>query len=127
MLYLTSEAPGTPGKTRIDVYKTKQAAYTSTVERRTKAFAEALDLAKSDPRNDSLSKQRQAYDTWVSQNQKTYRNLVQAAYMDWVSTGKKVEVEYHFAIIDNDSAMARVEASKVIVTKALTSLQPLIM
>jgi hypothetical protein len=42
-----------------------------------------------------------------------YNNHVQAAYMDWVTLGKKEEVEYYFAIVDNDSAMSRVEASKV--------------
>jgi hypothetical protein len=51
------------------------------------------------------------YNTWVAENQKTYGNLVQAAYMDWVSVGKKEESE--FAIIDNDSAMSHVENSKV--------------
>jgi len=33
--------------------------------------------------------------------------------MDWVTTGKKEEVEYYFAVVDNESAMSRVEASKV--------------
>ena len=32
--------------------------------------------------------------------------------MDWVTLGKK-EIECYFAIVDNDSAMSRVEASKV--------------
>jgi hypothetical protein len=34
--------------------------------------------------------------------------------MDWVTIGKKEETEYWFSIVDNDSAMSRVEASKVI-------------
>jgi hypothetical protein len=60
-----------------------------------------------------LAMQRAAYDLWVSEHEKTYNDLVQSAYMDWVSIGKKQEVEYWFAIVDNESAMARVEDSKV--------------
>ena len=33
--------------------------------------------------------------------------------MDWVMMGKKEEVKYDFPIVDNDSAMFRVEDSKV--------------
>lgn len=113
MIWLTSEDPLYPGKTRIGTYKTKQTAYTEAFERKTKAFNDALDLAIKDPRNSTVALQRAAYDTWVSENQKTYRDLIQAAYMDWVTVGKKEEVEYWFAIVDNDSAMSRVESSKV--------------
>ena len=53
------------------------------------------------------------HDKWAGENQKTYNNPIQAAYMDWVTLGKKEEVECYFATVDNDSAMSRVEASKV--------------
>jgi len=35
--------------------------------------------------------------------------------MDWVITGKKEQVEYWFAVVDQDSALARVEKSKEVV------------
>jgi hypothetical protein len=112
MIWLTSNDPNNPGQTRVEMYRRKQKAYTDAFEQKTKAFNLALDTATKDPTNTTIAMQRAAYDVWVSQNQKTYRNLVQAAYMDWVTVGKKEEAEYWFAIVDNDSAMSRVEASK---------------
>ena len=113
MDWLTSPAVPGSDKTRIDLYRDKQNAYTDAFERKVKAFDDALDRAMKDPANTTVALQRAAYDKWVAENQKTYNNNVQAAYMDWVTLGKKEEVEYYFAIVDNDSAMARVEASKV--------------
>ncbi|KAG6812259.1 hypothetical protein H0H92_003715 [Tricholoma furcatifolium] len=99
-------------KTRIEVYTERQAKYTKAVESKTKAFEEAQHRAKNDPANATRAAQRAAYDRWLAENAKTYRNLIQAAYMDWVVSGKKEEVEYWFSIVDRDSAMSRVEASK---------------
>jgi hypothetical protein len=113
MDWLTAPAAVGSGQTRIDVYRDKQNAYTDAFERKVKAFDDALDRAIKDPANSSPALQRAAYDKWVAENEKTYNNNVQAAYMDWVTLGKKEEVEYYFAIVDNDSAMSRVEASKV--------------
>lgn len=113
MAFLTEPHPNYPDKTRVDVYREKQSAYTGAFERKTKAFQEALTLATGDLRNTTATKKREAYDEWVAQNAKTYRNLVQAAYMDWVTNGKKEEIEFWFAVVDSSSAMARVEASKV--------------
>jgi len=114
MEWLTSADPSQPGKKRIELYKDKQREYTNAFEKKVKAFHDALDLTTQDPRYPTLAEKRQAYDKWVSENQKTYRNMCQAAYMDWVTVGKKEETEYWFSIVDNDSAMSRVEASKVI-------------
>ncbi|KAF9009609.1 hypothetical protein BDQ17DRAFT_1323151 [Cyathus striatus] len=97
---------------RIDLYREKQNAYTKAFEDKTRAFRSALEWAKDDPRNVTNEQKRAAYDTWVSENQKSWRNMCQAAYMDWVTNGKKEETEYWFSIVDNDSAMSRVEASK---------------
>jgi len=113
MDWLTGEEPSIPGKKRVELYREKQKAYTEAYEQKVKAFDEALKLTSRDPRYVTLSQQKQAYSEWVKENQKTYRNLCQAAYMDWVTIGKKEEVEYWFSIVDNDSAMSRVEASKV--------------
>ena len=113
MNWLTAPTGPTTDKSRIEVYRDKQLNYTNAFERKIKAFDEALDRAIKDPANTTVALRRAAYDKWVGENQKTYNNLVQAAYMDWVTLGKKEEVEYYFAIVDNDSAMSRVEASKV--------------
>ena len=113
MKWLLEMDPNEKTKSRIDVYKKKQEEYTEAFERKTKAFNDALKRSMDNPINDTIEKQRAEYDVWVSENQKTYNNFVQAAYMDWVTTGRKEEVEYYFAIVDNDSAMSRVEASKV--------------
>ena len=113
MNYLTGEDPKHPMKSRINVYCEKQKAYTDAVDYKIGAFAEALKRATTDPRNTTRVSKCEAYDNWVAGHYRTYNNLVQAAYMDWVTTGKKEEVEYYFAIVDNDSAMSRVEESKV--------------
>jgi hypothetical protein len=110
MSWLTWRDPNNKNKTRVDLYRQKQAEYTNAFEHKTKAFRLALDSVSKDK---TVDEQRQEYDEWVSENYKTYNNLIQAAYMDWVTMGKKEEVEYYFSIVDNDSAMARVEASKV--------------
>ena len=112
MSYLTGKDPNCPTMSRVEMYREKQKKYSEEFSNKTKAFNAALkDAAKEHPTSPPL--QRIAYDKWVSENYKTFNNLVQAAYMDWVTMGKKEEVEYYFAIVDNDSAMSRVEASKV--------------
>ncbi|KAF9644807.1 hypothetical protein BDM02DRAFT_842383 [Thelephora ganbajun] len=121
MTWLTAPVAPDSDKTRIDLYRDKQSNYTDAFERKIKAFDDALDRATKDPVNTTVGLQRAAYDKWVSENQKMYNNLVQAAYMDWVTLGKKEEVEYYFAIVDNDSAMARVEASKEAIRNAIIS------
>lgn len=113
MQWLTSEDPDFPNRSRVDIYVTKQRAYTQAVENKTRAFDDALKHASNDPLNKTIAQQREAYDRWVAENARTYRNYVQAAYMDWVVIGKKEAVEYWFAVVDTDSAMARVEQSKV--------------
>ncbi|RDB17300.1 hypothetical protein Hypma_001916 [Hypsizygus marmoreus] len=112
MDWLTSEVPDKPGMSRVELYTKKQFAYTAVVENKTKAFNDALKKAQDDPVHKTALQKRASYDAWVSENARTYRNYVQAAYMDWVITGKKEEVEYWFSVVDQDSALARVEQSK---------------
>ncbi|GLB33855.1 hypothetical protein LshimejAT787_0107390 [Lyophyllum shimeji] len=112
MDYLLSRHPQHPEKTRVQMYTEKQKAYTQAVEAKTKAFREALEKAMNDPRYVSLDQKQQAFNDWVAENARTYRNFMQGAYMDWVVTGMKEEVEYWFAVVDRETAMARVEASK---------------
>ncbi|GLB44716.1 hypothetical protein LshimejAT787_1800530 [Lyophyllum shimeji] len=112
MDYLTSRHPHRHTMTRVEVYTEKQRLYTQAVEAKTRAFREALDKAMDDPRYISLEQKQQAFNEWVQENARTYRNSMQGAYMDWVVSGLKEEVEYWFAVVDRDTAMARVEASK---------------
>lgn len=100
MNWLVFRDPKRDNKTRVEIYTEKQHAYTKVVEAKDKAYNDALK-APAD------------YYAWVSEHARTYRNYMQASYMDWVVTGMKEEVEYWFSIVDRDSAMARVEASKV--------------
>jgi len=113
MDYLASRDKEEPTKSRVDLYREKQALYTDAFERKTKAYHDALAHATSDPRNTTSDLQRAAYGKWVAENYEAYNSLVQAAYMNWVTIGKKEEVECYFSIVDNDSAMSRVNASKV--------------
>lgn len=113
MRWLTSEEPGKPGTSRVELYTQKQFAHTKAVEDKIKVFDNAEKKCSEDPNNKTVMEKRAAFDTWVNQNARTYRNYVQAAYMDWVITGKKEEVEYWFSVVDQDSALARVEQSKV--------------
>ena len=113
MKWLVSVDPDSPGKTRVQLYVEKQKTYTETVETKVAAFSDALKRSKDKVLYPTAKERREAYDTWVNEHARTYRNQMQAAYMDWVITGKKEEVEHHFAVVDVDSAMARVEASKV--------------
>ncbi|KAK7047177.1 hypothetical protein VNI00_006843 [Paramarasmius palmivorus] len=112
MTILSSEVPGKDGHTLVELYTAKQKAYTAAVSAKTRAFDEAMKIAQNDPANNTPTKIRAAYDRWVQENARAYRNSVQAAYMDWVIMGKKEEVEYWFSIVDQDSALARVEQSK---------------
>ena len=95
----------------VEVYNCKQIAYTTACSDKARAFAEALEKAQNCSKSQAIAQER--YEQWVQENAQLWRNKMQAAYMDWVITGQKQEVEYWFSIVDQDSAMARVEASKV--------------
>ncbi|KAG9126047.1 hypothetical protein FRC07_005112 [Ceratobasidium sp. 392] len=111
MALLSTQVVG-KNKTIVEIYTEKQTLYTNASDRKTKAFHEALKRAQEDPKNTTNDMAKEAYDLWVQENARTYRNHVQAAYMDWVITGRKEEVEYWFAFVDQDSVLARVEQSK---------------
>ncbi|KAJ7023568.1 hypothetical protein C8F04DRAFT_1304770 [Mycena alexandri] len=112
MTILSSEVPNKDGHSLVELYTLKQKAYTDAVSAKTRAFDEAMKIAQKDPSNKTSEEVRAAYDRWVQENSRAYRNAVQASYMDWVIMGKKEEVEYWFSVVDQDSALARVEQSK---------------
>jgi hypothetical protein len=61
---------------------------------------------------DFIGKQKQYINEWNQENYYTYKASMQAAWMDWVVNGQKYNVEYNFGMIDIDSIMSRIEASK---------------
>lgn len=111
MNWLTSLVPGDSGKTQVEMYGQKQEKYNEALQRKARAFEDAFKQATTEG-SDSM-KQRVIYEKWVSENQTTYENLVQAAYMEWVTIGRKAEVESYFSVVNIDSPMSRIEASKV--------------
>jgi hypothetical protein len=110
---LSAEAPHKTGLSVVELYAKKQAIYTKAVAEKNQAFRDALQHAQQSPVNKTTEQVVEAYEAWVQQNATTYRSYVQAAYMDWVITGRKEEVEYWFAVVDQDSALSLVERSKV--------------
>ncbi|KJA15884.1 hypothetical protein HYPSUDRAFT_91648 [Hypholoma sublateritium FD-334 SS-4] len=118
MDFLSAPVRDKGGKTNIEVYTDCQAKYTTVVQNKTKAFNGALEEAqKLHGANTELVDG--VYNKWVEENARVWRNHVQAAYMNWVITGRKEEVEFWFAIVDQDSAMSRVEQSKEVMRWAV--------
>lgn len=114
MDWLLAEDARNPGKSHLDSYIEKQKVYTEAEERKIKRFDDAYISISSDPFLKTLLERREAYDRWVNENGRSLRNEVEGAYKDWIIHGRKEAVEYWFAVVDNDSAMARVEQSKVL-------------
>lgn len=112
MAWLIKEDAKNPGKTHLDTYIEKQRVYTAAEERRIKLSDEASERLMRDP-SKTVAQKREEYDTWIRENSRQLKNAVEAAYKDWVVHGRKEETEYWFSVVDNDSAMARIEASKV--------------
>ncbi|KAF9645797.1 hypothetical protein BDM02DRAFT_3189419 [Thelephora ganbajun] len=98
MNWLAFRDPNHRNQTRMGVYRDKQTKYTEAFEK-TSAYNKAPNDANKDTTNTSVETS-------------TYNNLVQAAYMDRV-TMRKEGVEYYFSVVDNDSAMVRVEVSMI--------------
>ncbi|KAF8596197.1 hypothetical protein BDV93DRAFT_539470 [Ceratobasidium sp. AG-I] len=119
MKILSAKVPDKQGQSLVELYAEKQTKYTKAVAEKTQAFQDALTRAQANPANRTHKQAREAYDKWVQENARTYRNYVQAAYMDWVIMGKKEEVEYWFSVVDQDSAMARIEKSKEVMRWAV--------
>lgn len=113
MDWLLKEDERNTPKSHLDTYIEKQKLYTAQVEEKIRKFNEAYDRVMKDTSLKTLLDKRSAYDRWVSENSRAIRNDVEGAYKDWVVHGRKESCEYWFAVVDNDSAMARVERSKV--------------
>ncbi|KAF9773229.1 hypothetical protein IL306_009002 [Fusarium sp. DS 682] len=113
MVFLKQQAPGTT-KTIAEVYYEKEMKWAKLQqeweEAKIKAAKDAEDAFRKGT-EDYIEKRRKCFDDWTKTKGQSYRSVVQAAWMDWVVSGKKVEVEFAFGVGQMDS-IARVEASK---------------
>ncbi|KAF9649295.1 hypothetical protein BDM02DRAFT_3186460 [Thelephora ganbajun] len=118
--WLAEEVPNFTGMTRVDVYREKSDKYADAIERAAKAYDDALERIKKNPKakHPTTATTRDEYSQWVNKNHKKLDNMIQAAWMDLVTNGNKDEVESKFAIVDVQSAMAAVEGSKATMRKA---------
>ncbi|KAF5582969.1 hypothetical protein FPANT_8304 [Fusarium pseudoanthophilum] len=113
MELLKKKVPGT-SKTIIDVYRDKEMKW---VERQ-QAWEQAKINAARNAENafeegtkDYVEKREKYFDNWMKSEAKSYKDAIQAAWMDWVVNGKKIEVDMIFGVVQVDS-MGRVENSK---------------
>src|SRR5882757_10151552 len=121
--WLTEKIPGSGGKNIVNVYREKSEEYADAVKRKANAYGEARERIGEDRKfKDSLPCIREQYAKWDSENSRKFDDLIKAAWMDWVVTGKKDEVESNFAAIDGlPPAMAQIECSKVRLAQHCTS------
>ncbi|KAF5987232.1 hypothetical protein FCOIX_1087 [Fusarium coicis] len=113
MELLKKKVPGT-SKTIADVYRDKEMKWAE----RQQAWEEAKINAARNAENvfeegtkDYVEKRQGYFDKWMKNEAKSYKNAIQAAWMDWVINGKKIEVDMIFGMVQVDS-MARIENSK---------------
>ena len=112
MQYLSMPVNKGGQQTIVELYTELQKAYSEVVAQRAHAFREARDYADISHGKD-VEAADAAFAAWLEENAFAWRNRVQAAYMNWVVSGKKEEVEFWFAIVDQETAMSRIELSKV--------------
>lgn len=112
MVFLSSPVSKKDSKTLVELYTDLQKEYTDAVSAKAHAFREAREQADATHGKDAEEADA-AFKGWLDENARAWRNRVQAAYMNWVVTGKKEEVEFWFAVVDKDTAMSRIEMSKV--------------
>jgi hypothetical protein len=94
MEYLTKVDDAT-GLTPVDVYTMKQAKWAAAQETWDMAKQSAQDAAKR-AYPDDLAAQTEEYQRWNQNNFRKYKSAVQGQWMDWVTNGKKYQVEYNF-------------------------------
>ena len=113
--WLISPSHVHPEKTRIEVYLEKRTDHRDSIKHKENSYKEALEKSKRDPGNVSAGDQQAAYNRWVAENHKRLNGAVQAAHMDWLTTGNKTDAEYHLGIIDLDldKAIKKVLESQV--------------
>lgn len=100
------------GKTFVEIYISKQLAFTQAVAKRTEARQSALTAAIENRLNETEEQVKAQYDEWQEQYDKKYRDTMNAAFLDWVDAGRKFGVE-HAMNLTSSLGMDRVEQSMV--------------
>lgn len=108
MKFLSAPALGQGGKTNLEVYTEHQAKYTAAVAKKNEAYSQAQEMARRN-REDRPEVVQQIYSDWIKENGPFWRNYVQEVYINWVTKGKKEEVEYWFSGMGMDTDMSRIE------------------
>ncbi|EWG53996.1 hypothetical protein FVEG_17215 [Fusarium verticillioides 7600] len=113
MELLKLKIPGT-SKTVIEAYRDKEMKWAERQQAWEQAKINAARKAESaieEGTKDYVKKRQEYFDKWMKSEAKSYKNAIQAAWMDWVINGKKMEVDMIFGMVQVDS-MARIENSK---------------
>ncbi|KAF5678616.1 hypothetical protein FHETE_1168 [Fusarium heterosporum] len=115
MEYLKQRVPGTT-QTVVEVYRDKELMWAKERSAWDKAKIEAAQRAEKlyppGSSTDFIAKQKQYFNDWNQENYYAFKASVQAAWMDWVVNGSKYDVDFNFGMVDVDSIMSRIEASK---------------
>ncbi|KAG5744874.1 hypothetical protein H9Q70_012433 [Fusarium xylarioides] len=113
MEFLKQKVHGT-SKTIMEVYRDKEMKWLKQREiwetEKLKATRDA-QAAFEDWTEDYGEKRQKYVENWFKSEGKRYKDAIQAAWMDWVDTGKKYDVEFALGMFQLDS-MERVESSK---------------
>ncbi|KAI0154271.1 hypothetical protein GGR57DRAFT_121340 [Xylariaceae sp. FL1272] len=86
------------GRTTMDLYLEKQAAWVAAKTAYEEARLKALSVVQSN--HQDIAGQKLAFAEWNALHAREYQTAIQAKYMDWVTNGNKFEVEYQFSIVD---------------------------
>ncbi|KAF5547558.1 hypothetical protein FPHYL_10147 [Fusarium phyllophilum] len=113
MEFLRQKVDGT-SKTIMEVYRDKEMKWNKQRQiwetEKLKATRDAQEVFED--WTEYYSEKRQKYvENWAKSEGKRYKDSIQAAWMDWVDTGKKYDVEFALGMFQLDS-MQRVESSK---------------
>uniref|UniRef100_A0A0D2Y3C3 Uncharacterized protein n=1 Tax=Fusarium oxysporum (strain Fo5176) TaxID=660025 RepID=A0A0D2Y3C3_FUSOF len=116
MSYLTSadDTPSGAGRTKVDTYVLKQAAWAKEVVEYQKAQAQALSsfAPPAGATTAQIKASQEKYLQWIQEHAREFKNTIQTKYMDWVVHGYKFMVDFHFGVVDISSGMKRIENSK---------------
>ena len=96
MSYLTSadDTPSGAGRTKVDTYVLKQAAWAKEVAAYQHAQAQALERLAPAPgaTTAQIKAAQEKYMQWMQEHARNHKNNIQTKYMDWVVHGYKFMV-----------------------------------
>jgi hypothetical protein len=100
MSYLTSpdDTPSGSGRTKVDTYVLKQAAWAKEVAAYQHAQAQALErlAPPAGATTAQIKASQEKYMQWIQEHAREFKNTIQTKYMDWVVHGYKFMVSISF-------------------------------